>query len=276
MYFCGGFCHFPLPLNFSHTMKITIQRLNMDNSWWVDFNGLRFLIDPWLQGVEVDFFPWFNTQWHRTKPLDAEAVPAYDFVLITQKYPDHFHAQTLLRLRPARLLVPASIEQKVKKLLPEAEVLTLQADTPRIFGGPLSLHFLPTSRRIDPIYDALLLHNGEESIFIATHGFDLTPDKRQWLSQQPPVSLLFTPFNYYRLPVWLGGVVSPGMTGVQQLVEAVKPRRVVATHDEDKFARGLVSRFARITRSPAAAELMQLPLLKDRYLAIDHYSSVVI
>ena len=257
-------------------MKITIQRLNMDNSWWVDFNGLRFLIDPWLQGVEIDFFPWFNTQWHRTKPLDPEHVPGYDFVLITQKYPDHFHAQTLLRLQPARLVVPASIEQKVKKLLPEAEVLTLRADLPRLFGGPLSLHFLPTSRRIDPIYDALLLHNGQESIFIATHGFDLRPEQRQWLSQQPPVSLLFTPFNYYRLPVWLGGVVSPGMTGVEQLVAVLNPKRVVATHDEDKFARGIVSRFARVTRSPAAAELMQLPLLKDRYLTIDHYSSVVI
>ena len=41
-----------------------IQRLNMDNSWYLGFEGLRLLVDPWLEGTEIDFFPWFNTQWH--------------------------------------------------------------------------------------------------------------------------------------------------------------------------------------------------------------------
>jgi hypothetical protein len=28
-----------------------IQRLNMDNSWYLGFEGLRLLVDPWLEGV---------------------------------------------------------------------------------------------------------------------------------------------------------------------------------------------------------------------------------
>ena len=39
-----------------------LQRLNMDNSWFLDLGGCRLLIDPWLEGQEVDYFPWFNTQ----------------------------------------------------------------------------------------------------------------------------------------------------------------------------------------------------------------------
>ena len=56
----------------------------MDNSWCLGLGGKRFLIDPWLEGVEVDYFSWFNTQWHRTPPLSYSELPAFDAVLITQ------------------------------------------------------------------------------------------------------------------------------------------------------------------------------------------------
>ena len=77
-----------------------LKRLNMDNSWSISLGGQRLLIDPWLHGVEVDYFAWFNKQWHRTPPIAYEDVQDFDAVLITQKYPDHFHPETLLRLKP--------------------------------------------------------------------------------------------------------------------------------------------------------------------------------
>jgi hypothetical protein len=43
------------------TDDMLLQRLNMDNSWYLELSRLRLLIDPWLEGTEVDFFPWFNT-----------------------------------------------------------------------------------------------------------------------------------------------------------------------------------------------------------------------
>ena len=33
-----------------------LQRLNMDNSWHYATRGQSILIDPWLEGVEVDYF----------------------------------------------------------------------------------------------------------------------------------------------------------------------------------------------------------------------------
>ena len=103
--------------------KLYVQRLNMDNTWVVKIGETSVLIDPWLHGEEVDYFKWFNAQRHKTRPLSYDSVPDYDIVLITQKYPDHFHKETLLKLKPKKLIVPGSIYKAVCKLLPKSEVL---------------------------------------------------------------------------------------------------------------------------------------------------------
>ena len=252
---------------------MTIQRLNMDNSWHIQFAEKSFLIDPWLKGVEVDFFPWFNTQWHRTKPLVPSEVPAYDIVLITQKYPDHFHPETLIELDPKCLIVPPSIQQKVQQILPEAEVWTFDQAEKADLGPNISLHHLQSSRKMDPIYDAIVLEDGKESILLATHGY-LQPDVwKAKLDKLPPIKLAFTPFNLYKLPFFLGGIVSPGMSAVKQLVQQVNPKYIVATHDEDKHAKGLVHRLAKITFSPKTEQLLEDHLFKNRLLNITNYIS---
>ena len=201
---------------------ITIQRLNMDNSWVVNLDGTKILIDPWLIGVEVDFFPWFNKQWHRTKPLEMEKLPEYDFVLITQKYPDHFHRETLEKLQPKKLIVPQSIERKCKKLLTKAEVSNFNNDLVNCFGSNVNIHFLPTSRKLDPIYDALIIENGKHSIFMATHGYSLKNKHLDMIEQFKPYDLLVTPFNLYELPNILGGNVSLGIDSVRNLNEKLQ------------------------------------------------------
>ena len=105
-------------------MPMKIQRLNMDNTWFIEFAGLRMLIDPWLFGQEVDFFSWFNTQWHRTAPVPLAEVPDFDLVLITQKYPDHFHQETLKKLQPKLVVGPQSIENQLNKILPDSNILS--------------------------------------------------------------------------------------------------------------------------------------------------------
>jgi L-ascorbate metabolism protein UlaG (beta-lactamase superfamily) len=253
-----------------------IRRLNMDNSWYINWEGVRFLIDPWLMGREVDYFPWFNTQWHRTPPVAPAAVPEFDFVLITQKYPDHFHRETLDVLKPARVIGPGSIFKELKKILPHAELISFDHLKENLFGTGIDLHFLPTSRKIDPIYDALVLDNGRESIFVSTHGYPLSGEQLAWVQQRPPVALLFTPLNKYQLPFWLGGTVSPGLEAARHLAKALSPRCVVATHDEDKWAKGLVQRFARVLRAPDPDTLSRIPEFTGRYRHIDHYSPVVL
>lgn len=249
-----------------------IQRLNMDNTWFLEFDGLKLLIDPWLEGTEIDFFPWFNTQWHRTKPMDYTDLPAFDAVLITQKYPDHYHKQTLLKIKPALVIVPKSIEQSIRKLLPASKVFVLDKKQPIFEKNGVKISFYPTSRKIDPIYDAFLISDSQESVFVASHGYFMS-EAAATLSA--PVKLLICPFNEFQLPFYLGGTISPGLKGILHLNERLNPACIVATHDEDKHAKGIVIKTAKITRN-SVAELRKMGQFKGKILEINDYKPITI
>ena len=255
---------------------IHFQRLNMDNSFVLNIDGWKVLVDPWLEGTEVDFFGWFNTQWHRTPPMKYEDVPEFDTVLITQKYPDHFHEETLKKLCPTHIIAPKSLINKLNKLLPSSKIDSLDSNENTIQKNNCKVTFLATSRKIDPIYDAFILDNGKESVFIATHGYQLKPGDSELLKRTSPCQLLISPFNYYKLPFFLGGVVSPGLKGLEHLCENLNPVTIIATHDEDKHAKGLVSAFAKIDRPSSSEELMSYSWLKDRYLEVNDYHQIQI
>jgi len=248
----------------------------MDNSLFIEISGWKILIDPWLEGAEIDFFSWFNTQWHRTSPLPYDQIPPFDTVLITQKYPDHFHVETLKKLAPKQIIAPKSLKKKIKTIFPNSSLITLDAIENQIRVNNVKLTFLPTQRKIDPIYDAFILDDGKESVFLATHGFQTTEKDRAQIKKASPCQLLISPFNHYKLPVFLGGVVSPGIDGVKHLCDVLHPNKVIATHDEDKHAKGLVSKFAKISRPSSTEALQKLPWLSNRYIELNHYQPIEI
>ncbi|MCB0477968.1 MAG: MBL fold metallo-hydrolase [Crocinitomicaceae bacterium] len=250
---------------------VKIQRLNMDNSWWVDLNGVKILIDPWLVGTEVDYFGWFNTQWHRTKPISLDDLPDFDLVLITQKYPDHFHKETLQLIQPKLIVGPKSIGKSMNKILPSSQFIPFDRKIKNVGELSFNLHHLPTKRKIDPIYDALIIEDGKNAIFLATHGFALDEKNQELLSELPDFDLLLTPFNRYKLPVFLGGEVAPGIKSVEKLIHELDPKFVAATHDEDKHAKGIVSKFAKIDWSPNKDVLKENPIIGPKYLAFENY-----
>jgi L-ascorbate metabolism protein UlaG (beta-lactamase superfamily) len=253
---------------------ICIQRLNMDNSWFIHLGEARLVVDPWLTGKEVDFFPWFNTQWHRTKPVGFDQVPDFDFVLITQKYPDHLHRETLKRLNPKTIIVPKSVEQTCRQWFPGSEVISFNNGLTNICKSDVNLHCFSSGRKMDPVYNALVLENGQRSVFLASHGFHLKVSQKNKVRELPPFALLIAPFNRYKLPALLGGVVSPGLENVRELVEVTDPQKVIATHDEDKHAKGLISKLAKINRAPEEKALQDIDFLNGRYLHLDHYKPV--
>ena len=248
----------------------------MDTSLFLEIGGWKVLIDPWLEGTEVDFFSWFNTQWHRTAPISFEELPEFDTVLITQKYPDHFHLQTLKRLAPSHIIAPKSLEKKIRRNLPDASLIALDANNCQTRVGEVSVTYLPTRRKMDPIYEAFLLDDGQESVFLAPHGYQFD-DQNQWVVEEAsPCQLLVSPFNRYELPFFLGGTVSPGLDGVAHLCDVLRPEKVMAVHDEDKHATGLVSKLARITRPKSIQALRELPWLGDRYFELNDYRPIQI
>lgn len=210
------------------------------------------------------------TQWHRTAPQPYKNVPAYDCVIITQKYPDHYHEVTLQKLQPKKIIVPASITKKVKRLLPQSEVLCIENMHEAYSINSCSLVWFKTARKIDPIYDAILLSGKNESIMIATHSFTFSEKQLQQLETYAPVCVLCSPCNLYKLPFFLGGTVAPGIEGLKKLVAQVKPKYIVATHDEDKYAKGIVDIVAKKIRySPE--ELKNMNEFKNKFIDISNY-----
>ena len=245
----------------------------MDNSWFLELNGVRCLIDPWLEGQEVDYFSWFNTQWHRTPPLPYDELPEFDAVLITQKYPDHCHEATLQRLRPKVVFAPAYLGSRLTRIVPDAVLHLFDPHEPMHSMDAVRIHHLPTRRKIDPIYDAYFFEADGESLLLANHGFCLDDQHRQQLGHSGHCDVLMSCFNLYSLPLFLGGTVSPGLEGLASLIGQTQPRRVIQTHDELKHARGIVPALARIVPfQPGRVD--EHPWLRERYLPIHNYEPV--
>ena len=226
---------------------IQLQRLNRDSSWWFQVGGLRLVVDPWLVGPEVDYFAWFNTQFHGSPPVPVEGVPDHDVVLITQKYTDHLHPETLRSLDPKEVWVVAEGAAKIRSILPNAAVREFSAAEPVQRRSGCAVRLLPTRRRLDPLYQSFWLDDGEQGLLYAPHSLAMDEGHRESLNGLPGCAVLITSLRGYRLPTLLGGMVSPGLAGAEALVQALRPARVIPTHDEDKPGRGLVPWLAKVT-----------------------------
>ena len=95
---------------------IKIKRLNLDSSWYIKFNQLNFILDPWLIGSEIDGFKWLNEQWHIKPPVTIKDIPNYDSIIISQNYEDHCHLETLKKLPDDKsILATEKAYSKLKK-----------------------------------------------------------------------------------------------------------------------------------------------------------------
>lgn len=254
---------------------ISIQRLNMDNSWLLEMDNQKLLIDPWLVGEEVDYFRWFNRQWHRYPPIAIDELPDYDAVIITQQYPDHFHAETLALLKPDVVIAPRSIQQKLEKTLPDANVTYMNRNNPFIRLGGLEIHWFESTKPLGPAFNAVAVSNGKETVLLATHGFAFNDAQLDLLRKLPKLELLFTPINEYRLPFFLGGSIAPGLKGLENMVKITGAVKFVSTHDEEKHASGIVPLLAKIGFK-TKDKIRNIPFLAERFLDVEGYGKMEI
>lgn len=219
----------------------------MDTSWALTWNRTSVLIDPWLLGSEVDGFSWFNEQWHATPPVAIDDLGDYQSILVSQKYSDHCHRQTLEALHPVPLIATPSASKRLRREMPSQEIRILPelCSGNWLDEGSLKMAYLDPVRIIDPIYNGVVIRHGQEVIVYFPHGFTLRAPQLEILKSYD-VLILITSFSTFRLPVFLGGASNPGKENALKLVEALSPRKVVHTHDENKHARGLVKKLAKV------------------------------
>ena len=83
------------------------------NGWLIEFDKVRILIDPWLNG-DLTFPPG---DWLIKGKLSKEVeVPKdIDFLLLTQGQPDHTHPPTLGKINKAIPVVASEAATKIVK-----------------------------------------------------------------------------------------------------------------------------------------------------------------
>ncbi len=241
-------------------MSVVLRRLNGDTSWWLSWGGTSLVIDPWLNGPQVDGFRWFSEQQHVQPVVGAGAVQRPDAIVLTQRYSDHLHLPTIADLETEHGPLPMICVQAARRKLKRNSRNTLGVlTTAGVSVGDLHLQLLRPTKRLPPLFNALLIENQEnEVVLYAPHGIQLSDDDWRMIAAKH-VKVLMTCTSTYRLPPWLGGLVLPGLEAAQRLVDQVRPELVLDTHDEPKAAAGLVARVAERVDVQLADQLTALP-----------------
>ena len=242
----------------------------MDTSWEIHWGKSTIIIDPWLVGSEIDYFSWFNEQWHTSDPVSLDEINTPDIILISQSYSDHCHEETLrLFSDDVPILASPKAYQRLKKSLPDKRLTALPVmskDGFLDFEG-LKIATIDPGRWMDPIYYSHVISNGSEAIFYSSHGFELSSVQIDLLKPYR-FSALMTSFSQIELPSILGGKVNPGIENVKSLIDQLNPTYLMNTHDEKKEHSGLVMKLAK-TKYPS---LDTLSFSETNFLNIDDYA----
>ena len=75
------------------------------------------------------------------------------------------------------------------------------------------------------------------------------------------------------MPFYLGGTVAPGIAGLLHLTEKLAPKHIVATHDEDKHAKGLVTKMAKVQRVQTS-DLAAFDIFKNKIIELTDYQLI--
>lgn len=241
----------------------------MDTSWEVHWGSEKVIIDPWLLGSEVDYFQWFNEQWHTTEPMSLVEIEKPNFILISLSYSDHCHEETLQKFaKDIPILASPKAYKRLKRTFSKNRLIKLPILSKEGFleFNGLKIATLDPRRCIDPIYYAHVICNGNDAIFYSSHGFSL--DSKQLAFLKPlRMKALLTSFSEIRLPSLFGGKVNPGLENVDQLIGQLNPTYITNTHDEQKTHSGLVMKMAK-TNYP---DLMDLEFNSTEILTFNDY-----
>ncbi|WP_320676948.1 MBL fold metallo-hydrolase [Prochlorococcus sp. MIT 1300] len=202
------------------------------NSWYIEIEGKKILIDPWLRGP-LKFAPgsWFI----EGNLLKTWEIPNdVDIVLLTQGLPDHAHKQTLKLLpkdikvigSPSAVKVTEELGFKDSSCLSPGESLVITEIEIMATRGA----YVP---QVENGY--IVKSNNKSSIYIEPHGY-LDPT-----IYFPHITAAITPVVDLGITKFIPFVT--GRKAVDQIITQLKPKYLLAstTGGEIEF-KGLVSK----------------------------------
>lgn len=193
------------------------------NSWLIELDGKRILLDPWLVGDLV-----FNNQawlFKSTKNHPPSIPEDIDLILLSQGLEDHAHPPTLKKLDHNLPVVASPNGAKVAQEIGYTDVTSLEHGEVFHLGEQIEIKAVPGS----PI-GPTLVENGYiikglasgKNLYYEPHG-----NHADCLQQSAPIDVVITPLVSLKLPVV--GAVIKGQETALKLCQHLKPQVILST-----------------------------------------------
>lgn len=192
------------------------------NSWLIEIDGKRILLDPWLVGKLV----FSNQSWlFEGKKNNPQPIPEnIDLILLSQGLEDHAHPPTLKELDKNIPVVASPNAAKVVKELGYQEIAVLEhQETHQIEG--VEIKAVPGSPIGPTLVENGYIITGLESgknIYYEPHGYHSDAIK-----EQTDIDVIITPIIDLKLPL-LGAVIKGQKTALQ-LCQKLHPQVILST-----------------------------------------------
>jgi L-ascorbate metabolism protein UlaG (beta-lactamase superfamily) len=193
------------------------------NSWLIELEQQRLLIDPWLVGSLV----FNNLSWlfkgQRSQPLSS--IPdKIDLIVLSQGLEDHAHRPTLEQLDRTIPVVASPSAVKVVKQLGYTQVTSLTPTQTFTLANQIEIRAMPGAPiglSVENGYLIKHLHS-RTTLYYEPHGF--SPPE---LKNYAPVDVVINPVVNLELP--LVGPIIKGHTGALQLAQLLQPKFFLPT-----------------------------------------------
>ncbi|BAZ44920.1 hypothetical protein NIES4102_19370 [Chondrocystis sp. NIES-4102] len=193
------------------------------NSWLIEIDGQRILLDPWLVGdLTFGNFSWlFQGKKNKPHPIPENI----DLILLSQGLEDHAHPPTLKELDKNIPVVASANAAKVVQGLGYNTVNILKHQQSIQLGENLEIQAVPGS----PIGPTLIengyiikgLRSGK-TIYYEPHGYH-----SETLKQAAPIDVVLAPITNLKLPL-LGAVIK-GQNAALEICKVLKPQVIIGT-----------------------------------------------
>ncbi len=191
------------------------------NSWLLEFEQQRILIDPWLvESLTFGGQKWFFEGTHAQPITMPEQI---DLILLSQGLPDHAHPPTLEKLDRSIPVVGSKSAAKVVQGLGYSNVTALSPGETHRWGDALEIHATAGAPvpQIENGYVLSGLTSGKK-LYYEPHGFS---DSK--LPSYGPIDVVLAPVVDLTIP--LAGAFVKGNETTVKLLKDVQARYVLPT-----------------------------------------------
>lgn len=192
------------------------------NSWLIEIDGKRILLDPWLVGK----LTFANLNWlFEGKKNNPQPIPEnIDLILLSQGLEDHAHPPTLKQLDKNIPVVASPNAAKVAKELGYKSVTALEHGS-SFKLGQVEIKAVPGSPIGPTLVENGYIVKGLESgknIYYEPHGYH-----SESLKEKVPIDVVITPLISLKLP--LVGAVIKGQESALKLCQWLNPQVILST-----------------------------------------------